>query len=68
MNEENDMKITTIQAMHGLIDSMPDGEDSFRDLIIHDRQMYSIVVKRLDADQVDESVRDFAMKTNRGNN
>ena len=66
MNEENDMKITTIQAMHGLIDSMPEGDDRLHDLVIHGGQMYSIIVKRLDADKIDESVRDFAMRINLG--
>jgi len=55
-----------VELMHELIDEIPEGDDRLYDLIIHDGQMYSIVVKRLDADQVDESVRDFAMRINLG--
>ena len=66
MNEENDMKITTTQAIHGLIDSLPEGDDRFRDLIIHDRQMYRVTIERMDADQIVDSVRDFVLKINLG--
>ena len=57
-----------VELMRELIDEIPEGDDRLYDLIIHGGQMYRIIVERLDADQVDESVRDFAMKTNRGNN
>ena len=60
------MNTPSTQAMREWIDSMPEGDDRLHDLIIHGGQMYSIVVKRLDADQVDESVRDFILKINLG--
>ena len=55
-----------VELMRELIDEIPEGDDRLYDLIIHGGQMYSIIVKRLDADQVDESVRDFAMRINLG--
>jgi len=60
------MNTSSTQAIHGLIDSLPEGDDRLHDLIIHGGQMYSIVVKRLDADQVDESVRYYVMRINLG--
>jgi len=60
------MNTSSTQAMREWIDSMPEGDDRLHDIVIHGGQMYSIIVKRLDADQVDESVRDFAMRINLG--
>ena len=56
------MKITTTQAIHGLIDSLPEGDDRLHDTVIHDGQMYRIIVARMNADQIDDSVRDLVNK------
>jgi len=60
------MNTSSTQAMREWIDSMPEGDDRLHDIVIHGGQMYSIIVKRLDADKIDESVRDFAMRINLG--
>ena len=60
------MNTPSTQTIREWIDSMPEGDDRLHDLIIHGGQMYSIIVKRLDADKIDESVRDFAMRINLG--
>ena len=60
------MNTSSTQAMREWIDSMPEGDDRLHDIVIHGGQMYSIIVKRLDADKIDESVRDFAMHINLG--
>ena len=60
------MNTPSTQAMRELIDEIPEGDDRLYDLIIHGGQMYRIIVERLDADQVDESVRDFVLKINLG--
>jgi len=52
--------------MREWIDSMPEGDDRLHDIVIYGGQMYRIIVERLDADQVDESVRDFILKINLG--
>ena len=58
------MNTPSTQTIREWIDSMPEGEDRLHDLVIYGGQMYRIIVERLDADQVDESVRDFAMHIN----
>ena len=62
------MNTPSAQAMREWIDSMPEGDDRLHDIVIHGGQMYSIIVKRLDADKIDESVKDFArtMRINLG--
>ena len=60
------MNTPSTQTMREWIDSMPEGDDRLHDIVIHGGQMYSIIVKRLDADKIDESVRDFAMRINLG--
>ena len=60
------MNTPSTQTIREWIDSMPEGEDRLHDLVIYGGQMYRIIVERLDADQVDESVRDFVSKINLG--
>jgi len=60
------MNTPSTQAMREWIDSMPEGDDRLHDIVIYGGQMYRIIVERLDADQVDESVRDFVSKINLG--
>jgi hypothetical protein len=60
------MNTPSTQTIREWIDSMPEGEDRFRDLIIHDRQMYRVTIERMDADQIVDSVRDFVLKINLG--
>ena len=58
------MNTPSTQTIREWIDSMPEGDDRLHDIVIYGGQMYRIIVERLDADQVDESVRDFAMHIN----
>jgi hypothetical protein len=60
------MNTPSTQTIREWIDSMPEGEDRFHDLVIYGGQMYRIIVEQIDADKMDESVRDFAMRINLG--
>ena len=60
------MNTPSTQTIREWIDSMPEGDDRLHDLVIYGGQMYRIIVEQIDADQVDESVRDFAMRINLG--
>jgi len=58
------MNTPSTQTIREWIDSMPEGEDRLHDLVIYGGQMYRIIVEQIDADKMDESVRDFAMHIN----
>jgi len=60
------MNTPSTQTIREWIDSMPEGEDRFLDLVIYGGQMYRIIVEQIDADKMDESVRDFVLKINLG--
>jgi len=60
------MNTPSTQTIREWIDSMPEGEDRLHDLVIYGGQMYRIIVEQIDADKMDESVRDFAMRISLG--
>ena len=60
------MNTPSTQTLREWIDSMPEGDDCMYDLAIYKGRMYRIIVKRLDADKMDYSVRDYVLKINLG--
>ena len=60
------MNTPSTQTLREWIDSMPEDADHMHNLVIYKSKMYRIIVEQIDADKMDESVRDFAMHINLG--